>query len=226
MVGKWMEGLLGGAEDPLELLADLSREKTPVRIEVENSPLRFDSQLSLKKGNVVIAKPLRVSQELTAGCFVRVRIPGKGKRQMRLEVTTPHFNLASGNAVFICKAPEGEVTSRRRDDRFDVRRFNNLNLILSNREFRLVDFSPQGFKVQLSSTVMQQEFPIGLNLRTAYLRMGPKAKVNFERVVPRTIINGTMVGCEFEVQQDGISEHNLTHLLNSLAKVQVGQSEA
>lgn len=58
MATKWFGGILGGATDPMEILADLARNKTPVRVEIEGTLIKFNSQLTLKKGSVVVAKPL------------------------------------------------------------------------------------------------------------------------------------------------------------------------
>jgi hypothetical protein len=224
MATKWLGGLLGGGSDPLEILAELARNKAPVRVEIENTLVKFNSQLTLKKGTVVIAKPLGLKDGLTFGSYVRVRLPGSARREMRLRVITPHFNLTSGNAVFVCEAPEREVSARREADRFDVTRFNNLRLVIGSEQFRLVDVSSTGFKVMINPVQAQQHFPIGRELHSAYMMLGTNARVDLKSLVPRSHM-GVSVGCEFEVMP-GPSERYLNHLLTSLTKAETDRWSA
>ena len=220
MATKWFGGLLGGGGgDALEILAELTRNKTPIRVEIENTLIKFNSQLTLKKGTVVIAKPLGLKDELSAGAHVRVRVPGSGRRELRLHVNTPHFNLSSGNAVFICDAPEKDISARRESDRYDVTRYNNLRLVMGSEQFRLVDVSSTGFKVLCTPAQAQQYFPLGKELHALHIMLGTNARVDLEKVVPRSH-HGTSVGCEFEVKRDTASERYLNHLLASLTKAE------
>lgn len=219
MATKWLGALLKGGSDPMELLAELARNKTTVRIEVEGTLIKFNSQLTLKKGSVVVAKPVGLKEGLGAGNYVRMRPPVGGARELRLKVLTPHFNLASGNAVFVCEAPEAEVAARRESDRFDVTRYNNLRLVLGSVEFRLADVSATGLKVQTAGQQAQEYFPLGRELSGAHIMLGSNARVDLERVVPRAH-HGAYVGCEIAVSRDGTSERYLNHLLSSLTKAE------
>lgn len=219
MATKWFGSLLGGGTDPLDILAELTRNKTPIRVEIENSLAKFNSQLTLKKGQIVVAKPLGLKEGLNVGTYVRVRVPGNARRELRLRVNTSHFNLANGNAVFICDAPEGEVSARRESERFDVTRYSNLRLVVGTAEFRLMDVSSSGFKVISTPAQAQQVFPLGKELRSTHLMLGTNARVDLERVVPRSHM-GSSVGCEFDVKRDGASEKYLNHLLASLTKAE------
>ncbi len=224
MATKWFGGLLGGGGgDPLETLADLSRNRTPVRVEIENTLIKFNSQLTLKKGTVVIAKPLGLKEGLGVGTHVRLRIPGSGRRELRLQVNVPHFNLSSGNAVFICDAPEGEVSAQRESDRFDMMRYSNVHLVVGSEQFRVVDISSTGFKVLCTAAQAHQYFPLGKDLHGAHVDLGTNVRVDLVKLVPRSHhagAHGGSVGCEFEVQRNSASERYLHQLLTSLTKAE------
>ena len=66
----------------------------------------FRSVLAVKKGVVVVAKPDGLGKYLEKKGFVRFSLPNEEGRDLRLEVISPHFNLTSGNSVFLCKLPE------------------------------------------------------------------------------------------------------------------------
>jgi hypothetical protein len=219
MATNWLGGILKGASDPMELLADLARNKTSVRIEVEGTLIKFNSQIMLRKGTVVVGKPVGLKEGLSAGSYVRLRRPSGPRRELRLKVQTPHFNLTSGNAVFICEAPEAEVAARRESERFDVARYNNLRLVQGSEEFRLADVSSRGFKVLTGGRQAQQHFPLGRELQAAHIMLGANARVDLQRVVPRSH-HGAYVGCEFTVSREGASERYLNHLLSSLTKAE------
>lgn len=226
MATKWFGSLLGGSSDPMEILADLARNKTPVRVEIENTLIKFNSQLTLKKGSVVVAKPLGLRDGITLGTHVRIRIPGGGRRELRLEVNTPHFNLSSGNAVFVCDAPEAEVSARRESDRYDVTRYNNLLLVVGTDQFRLVDVSSTGFKALSTPQQAQQHFPIGREIVGAYIKLGSNARVDLAKLVPRSHHQGVSIGFEFEVSREGTSAKYLNHLLSSLTKAETDRMSA
>ena len=217
---KWFGSLMGGSSDPLEILADLARNKTPVRVEIENTLIKFNSQLTLKKGSVVIAKPLGLKEGINVGTYVRIRIPGGGRRELRLQVNTPHFNLSSGNAVFVCDAPEAEVSARRESDRFDVTRYSNLRLVVGGEQFRLVDVSSTGFNAISTVQQAQQHFPIGREIQGAYIMLGSNARVDLQKLIPRSHQHGMSIGFEFEVSREGASAKYLNHLLSSLTKAE------
>jgi len=225
MATKWLGAILKSGSDPMEQLAELARNKSTVRIEVEGTLIKFNSQLTLKKGSVVVAKPVGLKEGLSAGSHVRIRPPDGGAHELRLKVLTPHFNLTSGNAVFVCEAPEGEVAARRESDRFDVSRYNNLRLVLGSVEFRLADVSASGFKVHAVGPQAQEYFPLGKELSGAHIMLGSNARVDLERVVPRAH-HGAYVGCEFAVSRDGTSERYLNHLLSSLTKAETQRLSA
>jgi hypothetical protein len=224
MATKWF-GLGGSKVDPLEVLAELARDKTPVRVEIEGTLIKFNSQITLKKGSVVVAKPMGLKEGLNAGTFVRLRLPGSARREMRLKVVTPHFNLASGNAVFVCDAPEKPVEAHRETDRYDVTRYSNLRLVLGTEEYRLTDISSTGFKVLASGSQVHQHFPLGRELHSAHIMLGANARVDLERIVPRAH-HGTGIGCEFAVGRGSASERYLDHLLTSLTKAETQRMSA
>jgi hypothetical protein len=218
MAHNWLGGLLGKGEgDALEILAELARTKTAVRVEVENSHIRFNSQLTLKRGMVVIAKPPGLREGFVVDSFVRMRTTQGAQREYRMKVKSPHVNLANGNVVFICEAPEAAVSSQRAAERFDVTRYNNLRLVMNTVDFRLLDVSGSGIRVVTNATEAEQFFPLGQALGDAHLKLGAKVRVDLQKLVPRSR-QPAAVGCEFEVRQDATSGRYMAHLLDSLKK--------
>ena len=220
MAHHWIGDLLGkGGPSTLEFLAELARTKAPVRVEVENSQVRFNSQLTLKRGMVVIAKPPGLSEGFGTDTFVRVRTSQGTRHEFRMQVKSPHVNLANGNTVFICEAPHGEVNSQRNAERFDVTRYNNLSLVMSTVEFRLLDVSQSGLRAVTNPTEAEKFFPLNHELHSTHLKLGAKVHVDLERLVPRARLP-VAVGCEFTIAPDSMSERYMTHLLDSLKKTE------
>ncbi|HUJ73420.1 MAG TPA: hypothetical protein VL359_01120 [bacterium] len=205
----------------MEILTDIARNKTPVRVEIEGEHTRFRSQLALKQGMVVLSKPATLVDSLSVGSHVRISVPGNEARQLRMEVTNSHFNLSNGNAVFVCDAPQPPPQpSRRAHQRYDVSRFNNLLLYLPGMDgFRLVDVSATGLKLLIPAWEALQTFPLGSTLNAAHIQVGSSARVDLEALIPRQHYVQT-VGCEFQVMADGISSRYLNHLLATLDKAQ------
>ena len=220
MAHHWIGDLLGkGGPSTLEFLAELARTKAPVRVEVENSQVRFNSQLTLKRGVVVIAKPPGLREGFGTDTFVRMHTLHGASHEFRMKVKSPHVNLASGNAVFICEAPHSEVSSQRNSERFDVTRYNNLRLVMNTVEFRLQDVSKSGLRAIATPSEAERFFPLNHELRSAHLKLGAKVRVDLEKLVPRARLP-VAVGCEFTIASDPTSGRYLTHLLDSLKKTE------
>lgn len=217
-----LKGFGGSAKELLEELGRLEGERAVIRVEIEGSSIHFNSRLSLKKDTVVIAKPIGLRDGLEAGGYVRFRLPASVDREVRLEVLTPHFNLASGNAVFLCRLPaHGAAPAKRKADRYNVSQFANVQLVIANRarEFRVVDVSLTGCKVLTTPLEAQTYFPLNRELGSVHIQVGSKAKVELTSVIPRSH-QGASVGCEFAVRGDGPSQVYLTHLIKSLEKAE------
>jgi hypothetical protein len=220
---KWLDELLGDShetETTVKALVSLAYTKTSVRIQIENSSVRFMSQVAVLRNTITFGKPFGLNGELTAGTFVRLRLPGNEKRELRLEVMIPHYNLANGNVAFICKAPEQELVCRRQADRFEALRYKNLRLVIGTEPFRLSDISATGFKVVLVGNQSMQHFPLRCALHNAQLDIGAEAHIYLDWLIPRNYRAG-MVGCEFRIKQDPESKRKFNALLSSLSRAEL-----
>jgi hypothetical protein len=216
------QGFGGSAKELAEVLARLDSGKVPVRVEIENTQTRFESRLMIKKESVVILKPAGLKDELEAGSHIRFKVPDNPAQEVRLEVTTPHLNLASGHAVFLCKMPTAALRpAKRRTERYNVTRFKNVLLVLAKRgrHFRVVDVSLNGCKVSTTPAEAHAYFPLGEELDFVQITLGTKTKVDLERVIPRAHL-GQTVGCEFEVSAEGASKGYLDQLIETLEKAE------
>lgn len=214
MASKWIMSLFGGDKDDTgEVLSILARNRTPIEVEMEGSLIRFKSQLTFKEKAVVIAKPLTMIDAFKTGQKLRIRWPGAGRREMRLEIALPHFNLPNGNAGFVCKAPDGTAMPRRNHERYDVSRFSNLKLEVGPGTYRVLDLCISGCRVALTTNAHQ--IALGKEVAEAVLYVGKDTKIIFERFVPRSQKKG-FLGCEFKVKQDGKSPRVLAQVLKSV----------
>jgi hypothetical protein len=213
---KFLGGVAREQKELWDMLEHLSLSKAPIRVEIENSLERFTSHLALSKGAVVITRPSAPTLELTAGSHVRARLPGKERRELRLQVVVSRMKLGEATA-FVCKPTRRQVPSRRADDRYNVRRYKNLRLGLDGERFRIVDISVSGCKLILASTQSRQLLPLGEDLRSADLTVGSRVTMHLELLIPRSR-NGRLVGCEFEISRDGVSDKTLERLITSLDK--------
>ena len=172
-------------DEATEMLDTLGRNRTPIQVEVEQSTIRFSSQLSLKGSSILIAKPSTLGNVLHRGGYVRIRWPGAGRREMRLEIAAPHLNLPNGSVGFVCKTPEGSAMPKRKHDRYDTSRFSNLRLEVGAVSFRLLDLGPGGCRLATTPETSHAKIHLGRAMEQAVLVVGKDSKVAFERLVPR-----------------------------------------
>ena len=209
-------------KEVVKTLQMLERHRTPVRIEIERTRIRFNTIISIRRGMVVIAKPSGLQKELQTGGSVRLKIPEADAREVRLEIITPNFNLTSGASVFLCKMPtQFAGGARRSSERYDTSRFNNLKLGLDEvvEQFKLVDISLGGCRIQTSSSAAKRLFPIGKDVAPATIRLGTNVSVALGSLVTR-MHSQAAVGLEYKVSTDGNHMKYLQHLLLSLAKTE------
>lgn len=222
---KSLMGSEASAKELADVLAQIDSEKSPIRVEIEGSPVRFRSRLVVKNDTVVVAKPNGLREGIEAGTVVRFRLPNNSAREVLLEVHTPHFNLSSGNAVFLCKVPDSRIANaKRKTERYNVSRYANLHFVIPARArvFRVVDVCMTGCKLLASLAEAQAYFPVGEPMEDSHLRIGKEAKVEFKVITPRSHHRNS-VGCEFTVKDDGPSLSYMEHLLNTLEKAEFEQ---
>jgi hypothetical protein len=150
-------------------------------------------------------------------------VPEEPGRDIRLQVTSAHFNLSSGNAVFICKMPtvfsEG---TRRRATRFNTSRFRNMHLFIPslNEQFRIIDLSMNGLKIYVQGK-LGELFPIGTPITPARIHIS-KYSADLDMVIPRAH-KGNSVGCEMSLPEESPAHKYITRLIQSLQKTEEQQ---
>jgi len=203
-------------------LTRIDRRRLTVRVELEHSLIRFNTRLSVKRHAVVVAKPAALGPELLAGSYVRFKVPDDPHKEVRLQVTTPHFNLTNNQPVFLCTVPTAFApSSQRKSDRFDTSRFTNLRIELPSHggEFRVLDISQQGCRISTPFPRPREHLPPTEPIGDAVLRMGRNVSVPLATAVPRTY-DGRTVGMSFAVDPNGDNRKLLMHLLRSLETAQ------
>jgi len=205
----------------LALLNRLEQQKIAIRVEIENTLIRFNTMLIIRAGSVVLARPQALRENLEKGGMVRFKVPGDDEKELRLEITMPQYNLTNGTPVFLCKIPTQfhKTAYSRVVERFNTTRFTNLGLVIPEKAwaFRVLDISINGCKVLSKSGVPESEFPIGRSFENTYFKLGGRVKIELARLIPRSI-RGHAVGLEFNVRQEGLHQKYLDHLITSLDK--------
>jgi hypothetical protein len=204
-------------------LSVLDKHRVPVRMEVENSSIHFNTRISVKSATVIVAKPLNLKEGLAKGGTVRFKIPDSEGRELRMEVITPHFNLTNGNPVFLCRIPTNFAASNMRGAlRFNTSRFTNVSLAFGDHpeRYRVVDLSMGGCKVFITSKEAKERFTVGVPMQGGRIDLGNKASVHLKSVTARNV-RGQAVGCQFEISEEGSSKKYLSHLLQSLEKAEL-----
>lgn len=219
-----LKKLMGGkAKEPKVVMSSLTmldRNKVPVRMEIENTTISFHTRLSIRAATVVVAKPANLSSALSKGGIVRFKIPDSEGKEIRMEVLTPHFNLTSGNPVFLCKVPtEFAENNQRGALRYNTSKFSNVILTTppTNAQFRIIDLSEGGCKVYVPSHEAREIFKIGSSIFAAKISLGTKVSVSLDSLTPRNH-RGQAVGCQLSVTKAGNSQKYLVHLISSLEK--------
>ncbi len=212
-----------GSSEVAKVLSSLERNRTPVRVEIEKTHIRFNTVVSVKRGTVIVAKPMGLGDSLKKGSTVRFAVPGEDGRNVRLEVLTPHFNLTSGGIVFLCKMPTAFAEGYgRASERYNTTRFNNLVLKfagVAEGPFRVLDLSSGGCKFHCAQAPHLKLFPLGKAVPQGLISLGDRVSVELDRVIPRAHL-GPAVGCQFHVSTQGSHAKYLQHLLVSLEKAE------
>ncbi|MDH4225996.1 MAG: hypothetical protein OEW12_10160 [Deltaproteobacteria bacterium] len=185
----------------VKALNRLDKSRETVRVEVENTGIRFLSVLTLRKGLVVMGKPATLQDIIKTGGFLRIQLPWDELREIRLEVAKPHINIANGNAVIVCRSPNELLTNiKRKGVRYRTSHYNNITLVLPamNADFRVMDISRSGVKVYARDhmDLLQVGRPI-----QAVIRLG-RFQVALQSLVPCSP-QRAMIGCEIKVADEG-----------------------
>lgn len=214
-------GVKGETRAVHSALNKLDKKKTTVRVELENTQIRFNTVIAFRRNTVVLAKPKALEDGLKTGAMVRFHIPGTD-RDVRMEIATPHFNLTNGSPVFLCHPPKFYAKSSNRDEeRFSTQQFKNLLLHLHSLpdKFRILDLSNKGVRILTSNPNPKRQFPMAEKFKGAWIQFGARAKVELEQVIPRSH-KGQSVGLEFIISDNGKHKKVLDQVVKTLDKHQ------
>ncbi|MDH4122136.1 MAG: hypothetical protein OEV94_10565 [Deltaproteobacteria bacterium] len=196
------DGAASRDEELSQVLSRLAGGKEPVMVEVENTRVRFLAKLIIRPGLLVITKPLNLPNVLGPGVYVRFCLPWNEEKELRMEVVRPHVNIANGNAVVVCRLPKEFANSTpRKGTRFDTGRYNNITLVLKDREasYRVLDLSVSGVKVDIKGH--HKIFQVNQPMTGCELRLGGY-RVPLASLVPRAV-QGMAIGGEIQVAKEG-----------------------
>jgi hypothetical protein len=199
-------------------LVELTFTKTPVRVQIDQTLIRFKAQLAVQPdGKVVIRKPFGLNGYLASGTCVRLRIPGAEKREVRLEVLVSDQIRSTGELEFVCKPLESLLQCRRTHDRFDTSEHAHLGVVIGGTRLQLFDISERGFRAGPASALSPETIMLGREIPEVRLELGWDAQIRFARVVPRNF-REFAIGFEFVPETDRASERYLRHLLDTLRR--------
>ena len=212
----------GRRGDVQKMLISLT-EKTPwVRVEVENSNIRFLSRLSLRSGGVLMTKPKALDKKyLETEGWIRISAGPETSEELRVQITSPNFG-SEASYQFLCKFPGAvSVVSKRKEVRWDTSPFKNLLFAVSAHSFpyRIMDLSRSGIMIRLREGTKTQLFPIEKPVIRPLILVGGKKKtqVPLETAIPR-FHSQIGVGMETALPQDGKSGEILEAILKVLEK--------
>jgi hypothetical protein len=200
-------------------LAELSEHKMPVRLEAEQTGVSFFTVISLRRNGLLVARPRSLRGGLAKDSYVRLTLTNQGRKQVRTPVLVPQVKLPmSMKYGCICAVPQVFAgVCKRKADRFNTTRFRNLHLQLPevNKSFRVVDLSASGLRIFTGTEGGLLLFEEGSELAPARMRVGERAAIELQSLVPRSHAGNT-VGLSLQVRRDGVSERYLMNLLNRL----------
>ncbi len=197
-----------GTGNVLRTLRHLAAERTPVRVELENTDINFFTILDIRREKVVMSRPAGLSTQIKTGAVVRFNVPNNPKRALRLTVEVGDFHLFAGGPVFLCEIPrEFAAPSKRSANRYNTSRFKNLLLVLTkqNKVLRIIDVSERGCKVYYGAAIEPDWITLDELIPEARIEIDNRVKMELESVVPRSCTKKT-IGFEFQVSP---AAHNL-----------------
>lgn len=218
-----------GAENiVLGAIRALEANRTPVRLEIEHANIHFYSVLTVRRSQIVVSKPPALKKGIRQGGTVRFTMPDKDEKVVQMEVLTPHIDMEDGLFCFSCQIPVVYTEkSGRMADRFSTARFNNIQLILPDKEtvFRVIDISTIGLKIFTGGLDFQGIFEIGTPVEGASVTIGQNLTLDLEQVIPRSH-HGKTVGMEILVAEESTVEKILQRFIESLETTEMEQMSA
>lgn len=227
-MAKFLESLAGGLGAPSvpRTLKRLEDERTPIRIEIENSDFSFYTVLSVRPKFVVVARPADIEAGILApGGLLRFVVPDGSRNVLRLRVRNPNYERERGDNVILCEIPEEFAEkSKRGENRFNTSRFKNLRLLIPqiDAEFRIVDISPSGCKTYVQDMEDWDVMTVGVPMRFTKVSAGAKVKIELALLTAR-LVTPPVVSFEWSVSPQGEAAALLRHLIASLHSKELGR---
>lgn len=211
----------GEAKQAQDLLTSLVKTGKSVRVEIEGTPINFYSSVLLRSGSVALSNPKIFNKFVETGKWVRLRSEEPGKNDLRLEISSADLANTSERNMFLCRLPTAAIgEAKRAEARHFTGHFKDLKLELSSHasEYRILDLSKSGARIQLNSEADGKHFPVGEYLNTkGRIRLGDRASVALLDVVPR-FLSKVEAGLEIVVTEEGNSMAILNSFLSSVEK--------
>ena len=211
--------------DANQVISSFNEERSKKRIEIENTPHFFFSAPTLRSGAVIIFTPERFKQAVSEGKWVRIRMPGADRMDLRMQITsarhggTGEMSTTPDFFSLLCKIPGASLESSKRGaDRYTTLQFKDLLLDLTSPaagSHPVIDLSAHGLKIHVADPAQIQRFTIGEYLSRGKLRLGSKAQVELLDLIPRAHFEDA-VGLEMNVNPNGHSRRILDMFLDSL----------
>ena len=208
-----------------EVLQQLAEREKPIWAQLEFSSLRFRSRIVIKKDTVILNTPAWAQSKVTQGSHLRLEVPGPVSADIRVQVIASDPRSKGTAGLRVCTIPADLSKNLRDGTRFDVADHAQLSIEMNGHGYELLDLSRRGFRVRIPAAEMLPEIPVGQVNLQAKLHLGAKVWVQMEHVIPRNH-QGRVVGCVFDVVDDGTSQNNLNALLDSLRQAVVNLGAA
>ena len=169
----------------------LTENRTPVRLEIENSELKFYTVVALREEQLLVAKPVDLNDSgLKPGAVLRFVMPDGSWNVVRMRLVNPKVERRRGDSVMLFEVPqESGPKSQRRSNRYNTSRYNNLVLTVPHFEelMRIIDISMEGCKVYITDFDRWELVQVGMTMRAAKLLLGSKVEVPLPRIIPRMV---------------------------------------
>ena len=208
-------------------LEDLQRHQARIRVEIEQSGIRFKTVLMLRQDVVAIGKPMGWQGELPIGTVVRFKTNERKPRELRLEVVNPEFRLPNGKAFFICNTPaKFAPKSPRGSERFRTDRFRNLEMNFPElgSKYKIVNISESGCRIDTGRENLETIWSIGESVAPAMVQVGKSISIELDEVILRSI-QPEVVGLEFKTARNSKEGKHLETLIKWLEKWEDKQSQ-
>lgn len=216
---KWWSSAQREARAVRRALSELSDQKAPVRVDVEGLGLHFLTLVSVHRSGLLLAKPRSLRTQIARDTMVRLTLPNRARRQVRMPVLVPDVRLPlTVKHAFICSMPDHfSGQCQRVADRYTTVRYKSLLLQVPSEEksFRVFNLSQSGLRILANGPPMAERFVPGQELGPGALRIGHRVQVALSSLIPRNLQDRT-VGLQMTVGDDQRSQRYLERLLQRL----------